>query len=276
MRRMKALGAWLLMLGLLSAGGCGGLYTVTVPDQLAPPGEEMATVVRLQRSEVYLLSASVNEALMRFQIGEDIQRGAYTDKFGYAGTTVPVPAELGQYTMTVSHIDRYGDEAIADGQVYVWDANQPIVAVDMDSLPGLFLGNSEVAAHALDMLASEARLVYLTRRSARDHPEAHRRLSEAGYPEGPILAWQRQRWHITRDGWLSLPRIVVESRLVSQLTEVGKVFPNMTVGVCTSALAAKAFAEAGMGVVVVGSAGVDVPAEVRRRKSWAELADLGP
>ncbi|MCK4601950.1 MAG: hypothetical protein KAU28_05760, partial [Phycisphaerae bacterium] len=88
------------------------------------------------------------------------------------------------------------------------------------------------------------------------------------------LLWQRQRWHITRKGRFGLPRIVVESKLVSRLPHLREDFPTMLAGICNSQLAAKTFAEAGMRVIAVGSPAVKAP-DVTHRKSWSELAAVG-
>ncbi|HUS92286.1 MAG TPA: hypothetical protein VM695_10575 [Phycisphaerae bacterium] len=271
--------SWILGMafaGVAAASGCGGDYILTVPDQVAPAGGETVTVVRLQRNDFFVLAPAVEEAAMRFRIGDGPLRAAYTDNLGYAAAAVSVPEKPGRHTMTVAHLDMQGDEAERDCDVYVWDPSRPVVAVDMDCLPGLWLGSSEDAAKALRHLVVGANLLYLTRQSVRHHRAAHETLTKAGYPVGPILTWQREHWHIVRDGPYKLPRVVVEGRLVSQLPEVRKVFPHLATGVCDSALAAKAFAEAGLSVVMVGKAAADVSTELRRRESWSDLAAQGP
>jgi len=260
----------------LAVGGCGGHYIVTIPDQVAPAGGETTTVVRLQRNDFFVLAPAVKEAALRFRVADGPERGAYTDKFGYAAAAVPVPDRPGRYPLTVSHLDIYGDEVVATGEVHVWDPNRPVIAVDMDCLPGRLFGSSAEGARALRRLVVGAHVVYLTRESTRHHGAAHKTLTQAGYPAGPILTWRRQRWHIVRDGRFKLPRIVVESRLVSQLGGLRKLLPGLTVGVCDSALAAKAYAAAGLKVVLVGKASVEVSTELRRRSSWADLAETGP
>jgi len=273
MRRIWVTG----MLGLCAATacGCGGDYILTVPDQIAPVGGEAVTVVRLQRNDFFVLAPAIEEAAMRFRAADGPLRGAYTDKLGYAGAAVPVPREPGRYAMEVAHLDIHGDEVARKADLYVWEPSRPVVAVDMDCLPGLWIGSSKSASDALRGLAVGANLLYLTRRSARRHRTAHEALTKAGYPAGPVLTWQRERWHIVRDGRFRLPRIVVESRLVSQLPELRKSFPGLTMGVCDSALAARAFSAADMEVMVVGGAPVDRAAKVRRRNSWADLAAKG-
>jgi len=77
-----------------------------------------------------------------------------------------------------------------------------------------------------------------------------------------------------REGKYNLPRVVVEQRLVSQLPDLQKMLPGLTMAICEDSLAAKAFAESGMQVVVVGKARVSAK-DVIRRESWSELADKG-
>ncbi len=258
------------------AGGCGGHYIVTAPDHVAPPNAEAPAVVRLQRNDFFVLALPIEEAAVRLRIADGLERGAFTDELGYAGTTVPTPEAPGRYTLSVDHIDSWGDQAHGEGQVYVIDPARPAYAVDLDCLPGLLLGSADEAVEGLRRVAAAGPVIYMTRRGAEDHPSLHEALSKAGYPDGPILTWQRQRWHIVRDEKWKIPRIVVETRLVSQLGELRKTFANLATGVCDSALAAKAFAEAGMDVVLIGGAAVDVPTDVRRRESWTDLAAQGP
>ncbi|MCD6303536.1 MAG: hypothetical protein J7M21_01070, partial [Planctomycetes bacterium] len=209
-----------MLASLAHAAGCGGYYIVTVPDQLAPAGGQARTVIRLQRNDFFVLAVPVKQAAVRLRIDDCPERAAYTDKLGYAGTTLPVPDRPGRFEVTVRHLDPWGDEVEAAGRAYVRDPNRPAIAVDMDCLPGLWSGSSDQAARALRRLAVGADLLYLTRRPVRRQRQDHRTLTKAGYPDGPILAWQRQRWHIVREGPYKLPRIVVESRLVSQLPDL--------------------------------------------------------
>jgi hypothetical protein len=274
MRRSCATG--MVLAALAAASGCGGQYILTVPDQVARAGGQTTAIVRLQRNDFFVLTPAVKDAPMRFRVADEKERGAFTDKLGYAGTTVPVPARPGPHRLRVTHLDRFGDEVVAEAPVYAWDPNRPVIAVDMDCLPGLTLGSSAQASRALQRLAASAKVLYLTRRSTRRHAETHKMLERAGYPDGPVLAWQQQRWHIVREGRFRLPRVVVESRLVSQLPELRKLFPKMDVGVCDAHLAAEAFAAAGLKVLLVGRTPVDVQTQVLRRNSWADLAARGP
>jgi hypothetical protein len=234
-------------------------------------------VIRLQRNDFFFFNFPVDEAAMRFRVADGKERGAYTDKLGYAGTTVPVPERPGRYTLSVDYMNKdTGDEFKATAPVFVWNPDRPVVAVDMDCLPGLPIGSPKQAAAAIHRLAADANIVYLTRQWTEGHPRAHPALAAAGYPDGPVLTWQRQQWHIVREGKYNVPRMVIEERMVSQLPEIRRWLPKTELGICESALSAKAFADAGLKVVLIGSAAVDTKAQLTRRQSWQDLADKGP
>lgn len=236
--------------------GCGGQYILSACDQLAPIGQEAAVVVRLQRNDFFVLSPAVAGALMRMRIEDRPERGAYTDKLGYAGTTVRAPSAPGKYRVFISHTDIEGDEVSAVAAVYVWDPAKPVMAVDLESIPIRPSAAEPGAKAALLEISRRANIIYFTRRSVAEHEQAHAALKTAGYPDGPILLWQRKHWHIVRGGKYKFPRIVVESRLVSQLRRLRKVFPMLQVGFCDSQLAADAFLAEGMTCVVIGKAKV--------------------
>jgi len=268
---MRSLGA--LFFGLL-LGGCGGNYILTVPDQLVPPGVPAAAVVRLQRNDFFVLAPAVKGAAIRLRIAGGQERVAYTDKLGYAGTPLALPNAPGRYRLRVDYQDSEGEEIAASAPVYVWDPARPVVAVDLDCLPVEGHEDIAAAASALASLAGQANILYLTRRPIDRHGRAHESLVAAGYPDGAILLWQVERWHIVRGGKFKWPHMVVATRMVSQLPQLKRIFPKLGVGVCNSNLAAEAFDHAGMRCVVVGRA--DVEAEkATRRSSWAELASEG-
>lgn len=267
-----------LVLWLLPAvcGGCAGQYILTVPDQVAPAGGQAVCVIRVQRAEVALLALPVPDAAMRLRVDDGDERGAYTDALGYAGTTVRVPATPGRYTLRVALQDPRGDEAHASAPLYVWEPNRPAFAVDLDSLPPALMKDAATAAKAaLLRLASEGDILYMTRRAVEEHPAAHQELARAGFPDGPVLLWQRERWHVVRENQWSIPRVVVESRLVNQIAGLRTMFPGLQTGVTSSDLSAKAFAEAGLKVVLIGPAAAVGP-NVVRRADWNDLARQGP
>jgi len=254
-----------------AAVGCGGAYKMTVPDAVARAGEEAPIVVRLQRNDFLILDMAVEEVPIGLQVDDAQQRYAYTDKFGYAGTLVPVPDEPGVYPLELYHQDSdEGDEVYGTGRVYVWDPNRPAVAVDLDCLP---LASDGRAAEALAGWAKAAHIAYFTREPVSEHDGLHRVLASAGFPDGPILLWKRRRWHITRGTW-NIPKIVVESRLVSQLSELRKTFPALRTGLAGCPLSAAAFQRADMRTVVVGE--MDVEGDVRRVPDWSAVGDISP
>ncbi len=261
-----------LLAGL--TGGCGGYYTLTACDYVGAIGGEAPVVVRLQRNDFFVLNLPVNEALVRFQVGEGPLRAAYTDKLGYAGTTVSLPSQPGRYRLTVDHGDSEGQEIGTEAGIFAWDPQREVIAVDADCLPRADAAAADAVRTALNRLAAQASIVYMTRKPLGAHRGMHWQLEASGYPDGAILLWQRERWRIVREGRFSVPRVIVETRLVSQLAELRETFPKLSAGVGTSRIAADAFAEAGLKAVVVGPRAARIP-NVTPRNSWEDLAEQG-
>jgi hypothetical protein len=265
--------AWVVLIVSAVITGCSGRYVLTVPDQVAPAGGTATAVVRLQRSEVGNWTPGVKGAPIRFRVAGGTLRATYSDKSGYAGAAVPMPAKPGQYEMNVDYQDRDGTEIATRVPAFAWDPSRKVVAVDLDCLPINRI--EEFQAHAaLTRLAAEANIIYLTRQEVPAHERLHERLRLAELPDGPILPWQREQWHVVH-GPRDIPLIAVEPRLVSQLPELRKMFPNLKTGICDSELAAKAFAGAGLSVILVGQAKADVSGPTRY-PSWEPLAKSLP
>jgi hypothetical protein len=264
---------WTMLLGMAVLAGCGGEHTLTVPDAVTPSGDDAPVVLRLQRNDFFVLDLPVEQAPMRLRVGDGIERGAYTDKLGYAGTTVPVPREPGVYTVQVDHQNsEYGDEVHGTGRVYVWQKDRPIVAVDLDCVP---MGEAAVAG-GLSKLSRQANIVYFTRERVARHEQLHQQLKNGGFPDGPILLWKRQKWHIERGKW-GIPTIEVETRLVSELDEIRNTFPLLRTGVAGCPLSARTFREAAMRTVVVGD--VSAPegeGPLIRLPDWGEVGSISP
>lgn len=255
------------------AGGCGGYYTMTVGDFVGPIEEESPVVARLQRNDFFVLNLAVRNQLLRFRVADGQERAAYTDQIGYAGTTLPAPTEPGRYVLNVDLLDNEGEELHRQAFFYAWKADWPIVAVDADGLPGMGASDAPAAAEALQKIALQANLVYFTRRAVGLHEGMHGTLERRGYPDGPILLWQREYWHLTRDNRLKMPRIIVESRLVSQLSRLKESFPKLQQGIATSKLAVRSMTTAGLNVITVGPH-IKGDAE-NHRDSWNDLEQRG-
>jgi len=261
------------ILALLWLSGCGGHYTLSSGDHLAATGTEAPAVVRLQRNDFFVLNLAVKDAPIRFRLGDGPERAAYTDKLGYAGATVQVSDSPGRYTLILDHMDSEGEEIHAEAPLYVVDPNRRVIAVALDDLPKGDSFEAKAAATYLRGLSEQANVIYLTRRSVRHHDRLHAGLDQDGYPDGPILLWEREYWHIVREGKYRIPRVVVETRLVSQLAQLREMLCGLSVGIAGSDTAAEAFDRAGMKAVVVGPAGAE-RAE-NGRESWDDLRRRG-
>lgn len=246
---------------------------MSVPDQVGPAGGDTVAVARVQRSEVWLLKQDVEEAALRFQVADMTERGAYTDKLGYAGTTVPLPEKPGRYEMSVSYLDRYGDEAVQSVPAFAWPAEAKVAAVELDVLN--FGKGTDRDSAALQKIAQNYRIIYMTEEPVSEHRKIHKKLADAGYPQGPVLPWKQKKWHLVFRGRFRVPRILIEDRLVSQLDTLKDVFPNLSAGIAESSSAAATFQQAGLAVAIVGGASAPSKARVQRAADLQELADEG-
>ncbi|MFB3893775.1 MAG: hypothetical protein ACE15C_17315 [Phycisphaerae bacterium] len=270
-------------------GGCGGEYIFTVPEQVAPAGGEATIVARLQRREFAWYKPAAGDVAIQFRLEPSPLRAAYTDRQGYAAAGVPAPAAPGLYHVSVALQDKNGREASTFAPLYVLDARQPVVVVDLESLvlpystfewrwppektPPLTGGGASDARAAMEKLARGGlNIIYMTRRPPQDGPTIHAELTAGGFPDGPVLQWQREDWRIVGEGIQT--RIVMQSRLVSQLPYLRKQFPLLVAGIGSSDMAIEAFTYAGLKCVIVGNTAATA-SYATRRTSWADLAAKG-
>lgn len=270
----------IILLCPLLLTGCGGYYIMSAPDMVAPVGGNIVPVARLQRNDFFVLALPVKGAPLRFKLDELGEKGAGTDDLGYAGVTFDLteeaktyPLKPGKHRLEVALQDWEGEEEYQVVPVYIWRPARAVLAVDYDDLPPEASFEEEEASAALRKLASQANILYLTRHQVPNQVNAHLRLRRGGYPDGPVLLWQRKRWHIVREGRFNLPRIVIESRMESQLPHLVEQFPKLRHGLTRSAEAARTFADAGLRVLTLNAPFLQGP-DVRPLTTWADLADL--
>ncbi|MCK5114864.1 MAG: hypothetical protein KAR11_08905 [Phycisphaerae bacterium] len=273
--------AVVLLLWMLSlSSGCGGYYIMTVPDQLARVGGDVVPVGRLQRNDFFFFAFGCEGGAMRFQLvnnGKLVgqEEVSFTDRDGYAAVALPVSKKTGIYAVCVTVQDSVqGEEVRQVVPLFVWDPDRPVVAVDINALPRGALDESDPAAVALRKIAKTANIIYLTRKGKPTQKAEHDRLEGGNYPAGPILLWQRERWRWERKPGNTFARIVIESRMESQLPKLRDEFPNLTVGICKKSLAVKAFVAAGMKCVVIGNNSV-TGSTITNHETWGVLAKKG-
>lgn len=262
--------------------GCSGGYQYTMGDQIAAAGTEAVVIVRVQRSEVWRLGLPVKYAPIRLKIEgtEGPERAAHTDDLGYAGTTVKLPATPGRYKLDLAHADMEGEESFYYAMAYAFDPAKPVVAINLDDIfptdDMMFQYSRPSTARqkeAIEKIASTAQIIYFTKRDVPEHNSLHNRMLTMKIPDGPILLWQKQYWHVIRDEKYNLVKIQIESKLISQIPDLKQMLPKFTAAVCSSESAAKMFLGAGLKCVVIGSASAS--GNTKRLASWAELADKG-
>jgi hypothetical protein len=293
---MRKIALLIILLATVSSGGCGGYYILTVPDQLGRKNGSVVPVARLQRNDFFILALAVRDMPIRFRVypagtaprdGElprpnakcGLERISATDENGYAAIRIPtleppICDRPGKYDLNVSLQDsQEGEEISAVVPVFLWDYKKSAIAVDYDCLPPETFGEEADAAAAVCKLASKANILYLTSRKAQSRESYHDRLTRGGFPDGPVLQWQRERWRVVKDKRFKY-RVVIETRLVSQLQQLTVAFPKLNVGVCRSDLAAKAFVNAGMKCIVINNQWIK-GSKLEHRESWADLTAKG-
>lgn len=254
--------------------GCAGQYIPTVGDQVAPAGGEAAVVVRLQRSEFWVLTPPVKGAAIQMRVHDRDIRGAYTDDQGYAAAAVPVPSEPAKYQLVLDNMDKDGVAWTSTVDTYVWEPNRPVIAVDVDCLPTKGL-DAQASAAALNKLAETFYILYLTPEPIAKHGKVRVALKAAGMPDGPVLMWSRQYWRTEQAPNQSMPKMIVERRMVSPLPYLRKQFPNLVIGLTDRPVPARAYLDAGMRVVLIGRDPFADPNSTRR-STWADLSAIGP
>jgi hypothetical protein len=249
---------------------------------LATAGGEAPVVVRLQKSEFAAISLPVKDADMRLQIGDTGLRCSYTDKMGYACAMVPAPLRPDLYEMFVRYMDKNGREACQTAPVYVWPADSKVVAVAVDQLPTSG-ADFKPALAGMKKVGESAKIIYLTRNMLDQPAAVHARIRACGYPDGPILLWQHEEIIVVPDDVTDMPHVVIETRLMGQISQLQKMFRNLDTGICTSAEDAKAYAQGGLTCVVIGPCDLSgvgdksrpQATKIVRRKGWTELAAKG-
>lgn len=256
---------------MLASAGCSGRYNFTVPEQVAPVGGEAPIVVRLNRSEVGTFAPAVKDAAIQFRIDDGPIRAAYTDKDGFAAAMVPVPGKEGQYFLSVYTCDKDGRQAAVYCPVFVFDVNRQVVAVDLEMIYSGKLGLAADAKAVMDSVATKANIVYLTTRDPGEFPRVRMELKSRGLPDGALLTWERQQWYMDNSG--QFPRMIVANRLVSPLSNLRQTFKAFDTAICQDDLSARAFASAGLNVIVIGSEKVSLSGpKIIRYASWGALA----
>lgn len=249
-------------------GGCGGELRLVAPDQLAASGAKSDTVLRLLRNEFGGLMLPLKEAPLQVRVEQGPMVSARTDDKGYAALSVPVGEQPGLFHVRVDLLDNHGREFRRFVPVYVMDPKMAVVAVDYEAVRDP--KNIVAVREALARIASNAYLVYFTDKPVASHVALHSHLREARLPDGAVVGWEQQAWHISGEGVNR--RLVIEERLVSPLAYLRVKFPQMRWGLASSPASARAFLDAGMKAYMVTA---EKPPKGALARPWNDLAKNG-
>lgn len=254
---------WTLLVSAAAGiGGCGGEYMLIGPDVAALPGQTAPVVVRLQRREFWFYWPPMEDAAITFRSDGGELRCARTDEDGYAAVGFPAPAGPGMVQVALHHQDELGYTVAGHVHVFALSPEEPMVAVDMDSLPAAGK-KAASAAGALRRAGKEMQIVYFTQEWSAAPGRAHEFLEKTKCPFGAVIPWERKgRWY-ARNPFRRRRRCPVEA--------LRERFPNLRWAVSADAASAERFDKAGLKVLVVG----DAPARVESAeyfKSWSDLS----
>ncbi|MHC4718090.1 MAG: hypothetical protein ACYS5V_14045 [Planctomycetota bacterium] len=255
----------LLVVMLSTLGGCGGGYILTAPDVPVLSGRDAPVVVRLQRREFWIHCPPVHRAPLTFRQGDGPLRCARTDKRGYAAVVLPAPASPGRYEVKLHLQDILGETVSGSAWIYVLSPDEPVVLVDMDSLP-LDEQEAASAAEALKRVSAATEIIYLSALHGAKPALAHRLLEDMGCPNGPVLPWA------PADPWYR--RLPWRKRAPGMLAGLQERIPQLWAGISADPVARERLREAGLKALVVGSAPADEQAELF--DSWPNLILSAP
>lgn len=204
MKYLNVLKKWsLFSLVLLILNGCASNYKLTVEDTLARPGERTRLAGRLLVMESTVLNQKPSKQELGFYIDNLFVGINETNRDGYA-TVAYYPKKIGTFHVkAIYNAKTY--QAQARGRLFVWNRNDPILVVDVDStaqskkhatVPFVDQDASTPAPGAsetLRELSRQFRIVYLTNHPRETIPSTRTWLEQNDFPAGPVLVWEIEK-----------------------------------------------------------------------------------
>jgi hypothetical protein len=258
----------LLLLGAVA--GCQA-PVLTVDDAVVMRGEKTRLAACLEREPVLWLSKDVENAPVRFYIDEQQVGETKTDEDGVAAVEQRLDPDLQRFEVRAW---AGFQELQATGRVFAWDRERVIIAVDIDHtiaktdyeelLAQRGKDESDPVKHsvqALNALARDFHIVYLTSRPRFLIDKTRAWLREKGFPTGPVITSVR-----IRD--LVRPKEFKEERLHT----LRKAWPTLLIGIGNQPSDAEAYGASGMlSLMLPGKNGGDFAPHAIVFRDWKGL-----
>jgi hypothetical protein len=243
---------------------------VRVLDDLARPGEPISLAAKVVGGRLRGMFGGIEGAVVSFEIDGGHAGASRTDGAGRAAVRYNIPFP-GDYQVTARAKLASGEELpLAIGLLRVIDAGQSIVVTDIDGtiadvteLGFVFRGAEPVrpipgAVEAMQALAREFAVVYLSRRDEDLGPRTKEWLAANAFPAGPVLL--SRSLHDPFDA---------STFKRETLRMLKRRFPNIVAGIGNSASDAEAYASNSIPPFLVGRV-EGSPSGARTCANWNE------
>lgn len=266
----------LIVLGWLglSWAGCGEPI-LTVDDAAVGASGRCRFVAFLERESAFGLPDGVERRQVRFLMkGREIA-AAQTAGEGDAVATCSLAALPEDRFEAVTTVN--GRELRAEGQVYAWDDDRTIIAVDIDGTIArpdydtIFLTSKPEerstplvqAKETLTALAAEYRIVYVSGRPRFVLEKSRRWLERHGFPPGPVFHARSFRSSMASKRFK-----------LRELAALREIWPSLRIGIGDREADMTAIQRNGMLAVIVGDAADEIRPPAILAADWTLVAEF--
>jgi phosphatidate phosphatase APP1 len=220
---------------------------IETADVIAKVGEPFVIRAELEAKTFLGIANDLAYLPVEFYCGDRLLDTAITDKEGVAVIALTLEhAQTMPVTISFSGTNRYGASS-AQSDVFVLDGSRPIIVVDIDhtvadvSTLGVLTKKSTeqkpmpASVEALNALAADYQIVFLTHRSALLRAKTKAWLRESGFPRAPIILW-----HPGQEPLLSM---TFKAEAIAKLK---RDFPHVAVGIGDKKSDAQAYVKNGL------------------------------
>lgn len=275
---LMGMAAFLFQTGVAAAGSLPSWLRsrrfptwLTVFDQLAPPGETVSLHVKLYQTTRLGFHINLHDRQIEFRCPFLPASATQTGEDGLASVEVQPPMEAPEvwrftadYRGGVCH-----QPAVSNGRVFLWPTDSCLLVTDIDGticdlaefrVPFTSNRNTPTlpgCVEALNALAVEYRIVYLSARDECLYDKTRDWLREKGFPAGPLFC---RDMHLTGSQ---------EEFKTKFLADLAKRYPRLRVGVGDRLTDVRAYRANGMRAFLIDPTGrIAVPPGTVVVPSW--------
>lgn len=250
---------------------------LTVYDAVVTPGDKPTLRAKLEHHGVAGINPDMRGYRLNFSGPPDWKAEATTGKDGVAEVVIDLPNKAGRCIAFDAEFpgSKRHKPARGGGRIFVWDKDSPILVTDIDhtisDLSQARLPFTDIkdipplpgAVAALNALAKDYRIVYLTAREDAMLTKTRDWLQLKEFPEGPVFV-RDNLFSTTQEGFKS-----------GFLKEFRRRYPKLLVGVAENPHDARAYLDNGLTPYMIDPNGKKkFPPGSVVVKSWDDIAKL--